>query len=113
MPTAFAAQNGATLNQSTHIEVEGCPTALGIVSHTIKGHTLKLSVYAPSAGTVQASGKGLRRTSKTTHGGETLTLTLPENRPGGLKTRVQLSFTPGAGKERRKQTKSLAVHFRK
>jgi hypothetical protein len=27
MPTQFTAQNGATLNQETHIEVTGCPKA--------------------------------------------------------------------------------------
>ncbi len=112
MPTAFVAQNGATLNQETHIEVEGCSTDLAVISHGVRGRKLTVAVYAPSAGTVTASGKGLRMASKVTHGSETVTLTSRQRRAGRLKTRVQLSFTPSAGRVRRKQTKSLAVRFK-
>ena len=37
----------------------GCPTAISISSHRVKGKTATFSVYVPAAGKVTASGKGL------------------------------------------------------
>ena len=59
MPTAFTGQNGAVINQDTHIEVTGCPNTISILSHSVKKHTLKLSVYGPASGKLTASGKGV------------------------------------------------------
>lgn len=38
MPTFFTAQNGATLNQNTHIQVTGCPKAKKHKHHKAKKH---------------------------------------------------------------------------
>ena len=109
MPTTITGQNGATLTQTTPVEVQGCRNALSIPSHSIKGRTLTLSVSVPSAGKLTASGKGLSKTSKSSKGRETLKLTLRTRKAGKLKTTVRLSFAPKTGK---KLSKSLSVKFK-
>jgi hypothetical protein len=112
MPTDFVAQNGAVLNQNTQISVEGCSSALSF-THSVKKRTLRLSVYAPAAGKITASGKGLTAVSKTATVQGDLTITLKQKKPGKLKTTVRVAFTPSAGKDRKKQAKTLKVTFKK
>jgi hypothetical protein len=109
-PTTIVAQNGKRIVQSTPIEVQGCPDTLSIVSHTVKGRKLILTVLVPAAGRLTASGTGLSGTAKTAKNRETVTLTLRARRNGGLKTTVKLSFAPSKGK---RQAKTLKVKFRK
>jgi hypothetical protein len=110
MPTAFVAQNGATLNQNTHIEVSGCSKTISIVSKHLKKRQLKLSVYAPGPGEVTISGKGVTSGSKTYSGDEAQTFTLSQKKSGKLHTKLTIKFTPAHGA---KQKKSLAVKFSK
>jgi hypothetical protein len=109
MPTAFTAQNGAEINQNTHIEVTGCPNTVSIQSHSIKKHTLTLKISVPAAGKLTGSGKGVGSSSKTSSGRETVSLTLSQNKAGKLKTSIKLTFTPKSGM---KLSKSLTVKFR-
>jgi hypothetical protein len=100
MPTAFVAQNGATFNQNTHIEVEGCSDALSVVSKKVKGKTITLKISVPGAGKLKASGKGLGSGSKTAGGRETITITLHQKKKAGkLVTKIKLSFKPAKGKQ--------------
>jgi hypothetical protein len=110
IPNEFVGQNGAVLHQSTHIEVEGCSKSLSVVSTKVDKKTLTLSVYAPAAGKVTTSAKGLSAGVKTYSGNEALTFTLKQNKSGKLKTKIKLSFTPKSGKH---QTKTLKVSFKK
>src|ERR1019366_7104122 len=96
-PTAFTAQNGATLNQNTHIEVEGCSGTLSFISHSIKKKTLKLSVYVPGAGKLKISGPGLTSAGKNASGHGALTFTLQQKKGGKLSTKVKAVFTPSKG----------------
>jgi len=109
---------GSRLNQNTHIEVTGCPAAIYVVKHKVKGSTATIEVHVPSAGKLSASGTGLSasngasRASKTTSSptGGTLTLKLTlstgERRflakhPGRrLAATVALRFTPRHGGKR-------------
>jgi hypothetical protein len=108
MPTAFVAQNGATLNQETHIEVSGCSKTLSVVSKKVHKRTLRLSVYAPGAGRVTVSGKGIGKGAKSTSGNEAVSFTFHGSRAGKVKLKV--SFTPKTGK---RQSKTLTVRFGK
>ena len=99
-------------HESTPIMAEGCSSTLSF-THSIKKQALKLSVYAPAAGKVTASGKGLTTVSKTSNGQEDLTLALKQKGAGKLKTTVKVSFTPSTGKQRKKQTKSAKLQFKK
>jgi hypothetical protein len=110
VPVQFTGQNGATLNQSVRMGVEGCGKTLSVVSSNVNKNTLKLLVYAPGAGKVTASGKGVSSGVKTYAGNEALTFTLNQKKAGKLKTSIKLSFTPVKGK---KQSKSLTVEFKK
>jgi hypothetical protein len=110
MPTAFVAQNGAEIHESTAIDVTGCSGALSVVSSSVKKRTLTLSVYAPAAGKVTASGKGVSSGSKSYSGREALTFTLKQKKAGRLKTKIKLTFTPSKGK---KQTKTVKVSFKR
>jgi hypothetical protein len=116
MPTDFVAQNGATLDQDTHIEVEGCPSGISIQSKRISKKTVKLSVYAPAAGKLTVFGKGVTSETKLYSGQEAQTFTLTQKKAGKLKTEIKLSFTPTKGNSQRargKQTKTITVSFKK
>jgi hypothetical protein len=108
MPTDFVGQNGATLDESTHIEVGGCSNTLSVVSKKVKGKTLTLKVYVPSKGKLTASGKGLSKASKSSSFNEALTLTLHAKKSGKFSTKIKLSFVPKKGKH---QSKTLKVKF--
>jgi hypothetical protein len=109
MPTAFVAQNGAEIHQTTPVEVEGCSGALSIVSSKVKKRTLTVSVYVPGAGKVTVGGKGVSSGSKNDSGREALTFTLKQKKAGKLETEIKLTFTPSKGK---KQTKEVRASFR-
>jgi hypothetical protein len=113
MPVAFTGQNGAVLKEVTSVEVEGCSNALAFASHSIKGRTLTVSVYAPAAGKLSVGGKGLDSVTKTAKRRETITVKLTQKRAGRLKTTVKATFTPSNGRVRRKQAETLRLQFRK
>jgi hypothetical protein len=110
MPTEITAQDGAFVKQSTHIAATGCSGSLSVVSSKAKNGTLTLSVYAPGAGKVTTSAKGLSSGVKTYSGTEALTFKLKQKKSGKLSTSVKLTFTPSKGK---KQTKTLKASFKK
>jgi hypothetical protein len=117
MPTEFLTQNGIVIHQDTPVEVEGCPRTLAVIAHRVRGRTLTLTVYAPGAGRLKATARGLSTAGRSTSKSGAVTLTLKERKAGRLRTRVVLSFTPqSAGKTRSRkqktQTKTLAVRFK-
>jgi hypothetical protein len=112
MPTELIAQNGAAIHQSTPIAVEGCPSTLSF-THAIKKKTLTLTIYAPAAGKITATGRGLTKAAKAAKGQEKITLTLKQKKAGKLKTTVKVAYTPSTGKDRKKQAKNAKVGFAK
>jgi hypothetical protein len=100
MPTQFVAQDGAEINQNTPISIEGCSTKVSL-SHKLKGKTLTLSVYAPGAGKIKVSAKGLSSATKTAKGQETVTIKLRAKRAKAFRTKLKLSFSPSKGKKQR------------
>jgi hypothetical protein len=112
MPTAFTGQNGAEIKQSTPITIEGCSSTLSF-KHKVKQSTLTLTVYAPAAGKITATGKGLTTKSKTAKGQENLTITLKQKHAGRQETSVRVAFTPSTGKDRKKQSKNAKLTFKK
>jgi hypothetical protein len=109
MPTEFIAQNGAAIHESTPIRVEGCSISLSFTS-SIKKQALALSVYAPAAGKLTASGKGLTKVTKTAKGQEDVTINLKQKKAARLKTSVKVIFKPTRGK---KQSKAAKLIFKK
>jgi hypothetical protein len=113
MPTEFVAQSGAVLNQNTRIEVEGCSSALSLISKKLHGKTLTLRVGVPAAGRLSASGKGLSKSAKSSSGRETVVVKLRVSRTGKFATKVMLVFSPksGGGRSRsgRRLSKSIKV----
>jgi hypothetical protein len=109
MPTAFVAQNGLEIHESTPIAIQGCPKTLTIWSHTVKQRTSALLAYAPAAGKMTATGKGVTKASAHANGPETLHVTVKATRAGAYKTKVKLTFVPAKGK---KQTKTVQLRFR-
>ena len=107
--TTITGQNGAQVRQNTPVAVQGCSTSLSF-THTIKKRTVTLTVYAPAAGKLTASGKGLTTVTKTAKGQEKLTLTLKQKKTGKLKTTIKITYTPSKGK---KQTKTNQLTFKK
>jgi hypothetical protein len=112
LPVAFTAQNGTEVRQGSPIAVEGCSTSLSFVS-SVKKQTLTLTVYAPAAGRLTASGKGLTTVSKTAKGHEDVAITLKQKHAGKFKSFVKVVFSPSTGKIRSKQSKSAKVMFKK
>jgi hypothetical protein len=113
MPTEMVAQDGTQQKLNTPVEVEGCPTTLAITAHSVKKRTLKLSVYVPAAGKLTIAAQGLKTATKTVKQRETITLQLTQKHAGKLKTTLKATFTPGAGKDRKKQVKTLSLKFEK
>src|SRR3984885_10933746 len=109
IPTTITGQNGAQSTQATPVVVEGCSTSLSF-TRTVKKRTVTLTVYAPAAGKLTASGKGLTTVSKTAKGQEKLTITLRQKKAGKQKARVKVTFAPTNGK---KQNKTATVNFKK
>jgi hypothetical protein len=107
MPTAFVAQNGAEIHESTAIGVSGCGSEIKVASQKVKGAAATIAVSVPAAGKLVASGKGLSKASKNATGKSTvtveLTLTrgetalLAKHRGRKLRTKVKLEFTPTKG----------------
>jgi hypothetical protein len=107
MPTAFVAQNGEEIHESTPISVTGCAPSVNIVRHSVEGATITITASVPSAGRLVASGPGLSRAVKSTGKAGTLTFSLKlsgrerallRGRPGRkLKVAVKLQFTPAHG----------------
>jgi hypothetical protein len=104
MPTHFVAQNGAEIQQNTPITVEGCSSVLSIKT-SVKNQTVTVTVYAPAAGKLTATGKGLTTASKTAKGQENVTFTLKQKKTGRLNTAVKVNFKPTKGKTQTKATK--------
>jgi uncharacterized repeat protein (TIGR01451 family) len=107
MPTEITGQNGAVIKQSTNIAVTGCPAAITVVSHGVKGRTATIQVRVPGAGKLVATAKGLSKASKTAKGATILTLKLTltnaeaaflgKHKGRKLKATVNLQFTPKKG----------------
>jgi hypothetical protein len=108
IPTEFLSQaGGAPLKQEATVAVTGCPPAITVVSHKVKGKTATIQVSVPAAGKLVATGKGLSKASKTAKGATTLTVELPltnaeaaflgQHKPRKLKAKVNLQFTPQKG----------------
>jgi hypothetical protein len=111
IPTTIAGQNGTQTTQATPLSVTGCSTAVSF-THTVKKRTLTLTVYAPAAGKITATGKGLTTQAKTAKGQENLTITLKQKKAGKQNTTVRVAFTPTTGKDRKKQSKTAKLRFK-
>jgi hypothetical protein len=100
MPTTITAQNGTQLKQSTRIVVTGC--GIRIVRHRVRGHRLRLTLQAYSAGRISVRGKDLPSTYHVVGGATTTTISVPLARRGvralsgrhRLKIRVRVRFVP-------------------
>jgi hypothetical protein len=103
-PTTIVAQNGAVINQTTNVAINGCPNKITILSRHVSGHTITLKVSVPSAGTLTVTGKHLTKTKHTTHQAESITITLKATTPHKLKTTIKLAFTPTKGNHLHTQT---------
>lgn len=112
MPTRIVAQSGKAIQRSTPIEVAGCPNALSVRSHRVRRRTLILRVYAPSAGKVEASGRGLDAQTKRAAARKVLVLRLHEQRAKRLRTKVSVVFMPRTGTVRKRQVKTLSVRLK-
>jgi hypothetical protein len=111
-PSEFVGQNGLKVTQSTPVTVTGCPTTLSF-THTVKKQTLTLAVYAPAAGKITATGKDLTSKTATAKGQGPITITLKQRKAGKLKTAIKVTYTPSTGKDRKKQTKTAKLTFKK
>jgi hypothetical protein len=103
MPTDFVGQNGAKIEQNTPITIEGCSDTLSFKA-SAKKQTVTLTVYAPSAGKLTATGKGLTTANKTAKGQENTTITLKQKHPGKLKTSIKVTFKASSGNKQSKST---------
>jgi hypothetical protein len=108
MPTSFAAQNGGELNQNTPITIQGCSHSVSVKASTHE-QTVTLTIYAPAAGKITATGRGLTTTTKTAKTQENITITLKQTKPGHLKTTVKIAYKPTHGK---RQTKTHRLNLK-
>ena len=117
MPTAFVAQNGAELHQSTPISVTGCKPAITVTSHSVTGKTATIKVSVPAAGKLTATAKGLSKATGKSTGAGTVTVKLSlsnsekaflaKHKGRKLKASVKLTFTPTKGSKLKTTTTVL------
>ncbi|MHB1538040.1 MAG: hypothetical protein ACYCUM_12725 [Solirubrobacteraceae bacterium] len=114
MPTMIEGQNGAVIDQTTKVEVEGCKPALRIIRSKVKGDFAMLLVAVPAAGTLKAYGKDLTRATRKPGKAKDVSVRLKLTAKGrkllahGRKRRrkltIKLAFTPQHGGRLTKQT---------
>jgi len=97
--------NGLEIHRNIPVQVEGC--SLAIVSHTLEGRTLTVTVSAPAAGRLTVSGRGLSTASKSAGGQGNVTFTVHVKKRGRFKTRLSVMFRPSHGA---KQAKAVSLH---
>jgi hypothetical protein len=107
IPTAFVAQNGAEIRESTPISVTGCKPVISVVKHSVKGKTATIVVSVPAAGKLTATGTGVSRgsgkSSKAQDVTVKVTLTKAKQTPQAkhkgskLRVKVKLTFAPKKG----------------
>jgi hypothetical protein len=97
MPTEITGQNNAEIKQTTIIQIQGCSPHPSITKHTLKGHTLKLTIYAPAAGHLKITAKGLPTATRTAISREIITLQLHIKPHHPHTTQLHITFTPQAG----------------
>jgi hypothetical protein len=107
MPTFFTAQNGATLTQQTPIAVQGCKATIRVVDHSVKGSRASIRVTVPSAGTLVATGAGIKRSVTRISAAGTVTIgvtlashglhVLAKNPHQRVNAEVTLRLTPAHG----------------
>jgi hypothetical protein len=111
-PTTIIAQSGAKISRETKIAVTGCPVK--VISHKRRGNRLILMVWAPQAGRVTISGRGIKRVSFRVRKAGELKLSVPLGASGlaapgghGKKAELRVGFKPKSG--RGGSTASLAL----
>ena len=100
MPTTIVAQNGAKITQNTKISVRNCPVQ--IVKHSTRGTTATLTVQAPAAGSISASGTDLKFNKRNLGKAERTTIKVSLTRTGTevlrkfrtLRIKVRVGFVP-------------------
>jgi hypothetical protein len=96
IPVKLTGQNGAVLSLNSSVAVDGCPTVLKVLSHSVKGRKVTLKVSVPAAGRLTATGHGLTKVRKSVNAKSTVTITLKAKGRGKLKSKVKLAFAPSA-----------------
>jgi hypothetical protein len=107
MPTSFVAQNGAVIKQSTPIAVTGRKPAISVVGYSGKRSHASIRVTVPSAGTLVATGMGIKRSIKRVAKAGTVTMgvtltshdlrVLAKNPHQRVNAKVELRFRPTHG----------------
>lgn len=120
MPTKITAQSGAVINQNTTIHVKGCAAArhahLRVLRYKVHGHRVTLTISAPSAGRLSASGNHLRGAHRRLKHGGKVKLTLRLTRAGvralhrhhHITIRIRVSLAPTHG---RRESAHVKVRF--
>jgi hypothetical protein len=101
-PTTLIGQNGAKITQTTKIAATGCP--IEVISHKRRGARMILTVWAPEAGRLSVSGRGIkRRSSRLKKAGE-VKLSVPLTASGkallrrhGKRLKLRVGFVPRSG----------------
>jgi hypothetical protein len=100
IPIILVAYNGLTVKESPRIAVPGCRPKLTLIEHKLSHGRLRIVVRVPSAGRLQATGKGIRRATKTIAraGSVQMTLRVPPHRGRhARKLQIKLTFAPKHG----------------
>lgn len=109
-------QNGETREDTVTIATPSCP--LGVVGSSHTSKALKLKVGGLGAGKVTASGKGLKKSSRTLAASTVATVSLPLSRSTrsalarghNVKVKVSIAFKAKGAKKTKKITRTLVIH---
>ena len=112
-PTTIIAQSGTKITQSTKIAVTHCP--IRVISHKVRGSRLVLTVWAPEAGRLRITGKGIRRVKARVRKAGRVKVSIPLSHSlraalkskHGRKLKLRIGFTPHSGHNTSKVKLSL------
>jgi hypothetical protein len=101
-PTTIIAQSGAKISRETKIAVTGCPVK--VISHKRRRGRLIVTVWAPQAGRVTVSGRGVKRVSFRVSKAGYFKLSVPLGASAvaalgghGKKVKLRVGFSPKSG----------------
>ncbi|HUA10399.1 MAG TPA: hypothetical protein VMA83_00160 [Solirubrobacteraceae bacterium] len=82
IPTKITGQNGAVVEQDTHVNIENCKPTITVLHTRPRSHDLELKLKLSTAGTLRITGRGLKSTTVRNARAGTKTLRIPYTRRG-------------------------------
>lgn len=110
-PTTIVAQNSARFEQTTKIQVTGCPPTVSIAKTQVKGSKVVVTLKLSQSGSVSLTGKAIKATQRTLQAG-TRTVTVSLSKTGKTAARHHKKISVVATLTAAKQQSTDSASFK-